>query len=79
MTQMQGALAAHGDELREETWAEVPDAVKALGAKLELEAEIDEITRWLVFPGSDGEPAYLQLAPMTIFDLERRYPDEISP
>jgi phosphatidylserine/phosphatidylglycerophosphate/cardiolipin synthase-like enzyme len=43
------ALAAHGEEFREEAWAELPDAVKALGPKLELEADVEDITRWLVF------------------------------
>jgi hypothetical protein len=74
---MVSALAAHGEELREETWEDVPAVVKALGPKLELEAEIDEISRSLVFEGPDGKPEYLALAPLTIYDLERRYPDEI--
>jgi hypothetical protein len=77
MSQMEDALAAHGDEFREETWAEMPDAVKALNPKLELEAEVEDIMRWLVFSRPDGEPQYLELAPPTIFELERRYPDEV--
>jgi hypothetical protein len=78
MDQIESALAAHGEELREETWEDVPDVVRALGPKLELEAEIDEISRWLVFEGTDGQSECLALAPLTIFDLEQRYPDEIS-
>jgi hypothetical protein len=49
--------------------------VKALEPKLELEGEVDEIERWLVFEGTYGRPEYLALAPLTIFDLEERFLD----
>jgi hypothetical protein len=78
MDQMESVLNAHEQELREETWEDVPEVVRALGPKLEFEAEIDEISRWLVFVGSNGKSEYLALAPLTIFDLEHRYPDEIA-
>jgi hypothetical protein len=42
-------LDAHGKELYEETWESLPEVVKALKPRLELEGEIEEIERWLVF------------------------------
>jgi hypothetical protein len=75
MDSIERVLAAHGKELHEETWENLPEAVKALEPKLELEGEIDEIERWLVFEGPEGEPQHLALAPLTIFDLEERFPD----
>jgi hypothetical protein len=68
-------LAAHGRELHEETWENLPEAVKALKPRLELEGEIEEIERWLVFVGADGKAELLALAPITIFELEERFPD----
>jgi hypothetical protein len=68
-------LDAHGKELYEETWESLPEVVKALKPRLELEGEIEEIERWLVFAGPDGEEEFLALAPITIFQLEERFPD----
>jgi hypothetical protein len=69
MAAMEHVLAKYGDELRAETWEDVPEAVKALGPALELEAEIDDITRWLVFAGADGERHYLHA---TVILVDRR-------
>ena len=53
--------------------------MKALKPRLELEGAIDEIVYWLVFAGHDGKAEYLALAPLTIFELEYRFPDcEVS-
>jgi hypothetical protein len=75
MDSIERVLAAHGKELHEEAWENLPEAVKALGPELKLEGEIDEIERWLVFTGPNGEAETLALAPLTIFDLEERFPD----
>lgn len=71
-------LAAHAEEFRQEVLDDLPDAVKALGPLIELEPQVEDIERWLVFQGSDGKPQYLALAPLTIFELKERYPDEIA-
>lgn len=68
-------MTEHSDELTQETWAELPAAVKALKPRVQLEPEIDEVARLLVFDGAGGKQEYLALAPLTIFDLERRYGD----
>jgi hypothetical protein len=68
-------LVEHGDELAQETLESLPSAIKALGPRVELEPEVDEIERALVFEGVSGEPEHLALAPLTIFDLEDRYGD----
>ena len=71
-------ISEHGEELAQETWNDLPTPVKALKPRVELEAEIDEIARLLVFEGSAGEQEYLALAPLNISDLDERYgdPDE---
>jgi hypothetical protein len=63
-------LAAHRTKLHNETSEDLPEGVKAPGPKLQLEGEIDEIERWLVFAGPDGEPEYWLSSPLTIFDLK---------
>ena len=68
-------MTEHGEELAQETWDGLPTAVKTLKPHVELEPEIDEIARLLVFEGSAGEQEYLALAPLTIFDLDERYGD----
>ena len=68
-------MTEHGDELAQETWNDLPTAVKALKPRVELEAEIDEIARLLMFEGSAGEQEHLALAPLTISDLDERYGD----
>jgi len=65
----------HREELAQETWNDLPTAVKALKPRVELEAETDEIARLLVFEGSAGEQGWLALAPLTISDLDERYGD----
>lgn len=71
-------MTEHGKELAQEALNDLPTAVKALKPRVELEPEIDEIARLLVFEASAGEREYLALAPLTIFDLDDRYgdPDE---
>lgn len=68
-------MTEHGEELARETSDDLPTAVKALKPRVELQPEIDEIARSLVFEGSAGEREYLVLAPLTIFDLDERYGD----
>lgn len=68
-------MTEHGEELTQEAWNDLPTPVKALKPRVELEAEIDEIARLLVFEGSAGEQEYLALAPLTISDLDERYGD----
>ena len=68
-------LADHSAELEQETWDDLPAAVKALKPRVELEPEVDKIERTLVFEGAAGEPERLALASLTIFDLEDRYGD----
>jgi hypothetical protein len=68
-------MTEHGQELAQETWNDLPTAVKALKPRVELEPEIDEVARLLVFEGSAGKQEYLALAPLTIFDLGERYGD----
>lgn len=68
-------MTEHGEELSQETWEDLPTAVKALKPRVQLEPEIDEIARMLVFDGTTGEREYLALAPLTIFDLDERYGD----
>jgi hypothetical protein len=72
---VQGVLAEHGDDLVAEVLNDLPRQIKALGPRVELEPEVDELQRWLVFDGVEDEPEYLALASLTIFDLERRFGD----
>jgi hypothetical protein len=41
-------LAQHGDELLEEALNNLPKRVRALGPRIELQPEVDELERWLV-------------------------------
>ena len=68
-------MSDHGEELAQETWNDLPTPVKALKPRVELQADIDEIARLLVFERSAGQQEYLALAPLTISDLDERYGD----
>jgi hypothetical protein len=68
-------MKAHGEELAREAWDDLPDAVKELRPRVELEPEVDYIERWLVFTKTEGAEQYLKLADLTIFELEERFPD----
>jgi hypothetical protein len=72
---IQEVLAEHGDELLAEVLNDLPKRIKALGPRVELEPEVDELQRWLVLESAEDGTEYLALASLTIFDLERRFGD----
>lgn len=75
MKSIERVMEAHHDELCRETWEALPDVIKALRPKLELEAQVDFIERWLAFTTPEHGEEHLQLPDITIWELEERFPD----